>query len=186
MAQMMRVSGRPLHVNIDEGENPAWIQSCRAEGLPLLLQRQCTFGGVQFKLAEYNLFDYMPNWVQPLVGSPEERAAKLRDPNSRAAMKRDMEESLSPTMTDWSTMRVLEVVHERNHKYEGMTIQELAVATGGHPLDAFLNLALDEGLETEFEIPPRNSADDVKLREQRFKAPYAPISQSDGGAHNTR
>ena len=181
--QMMRISGRPLHLNIDEGEDPAWIESCQAEGLPLLLQRLCTLGGNQFKLAEFNLFDYMPNWVQPLVGSPEERAAKLRDPSVRAAMKRDVEEAVSSQNADWSRLKVLEVLHDRNQEYEGRTIQELAQMTGKHPVDAFLDLALDEGLETEFEMPQRNTEDDLKLLEQKIKAPNAHISLSDGGAH---
>jgi N-acyl-D-aspartate/D-glutamate deacylase len=183
MARMMRVSGRPLHVNIDEGEDPSWIQACRAEGLPLVLQRLCTIGGIQFKLAEFNLFDRMRNWVQPLVGTPEERAAKLRDPGTRVAMKRDVEESAPAGIINWGRMSVLEVVHERNYKYEGLTIQELAEITGQHPLDAFLDLALDEGLETEFMIPPSSTEDALKLREAKIKDPYAHISQSDGGAH---
>ena len=181
--QMMRISGRPLHLNIDEGEDQAWIESCQAEGLPLLLQRLCTLGGNQFKLAEFNLFDYMPNWVQPLVGSPEERAAKLRDPSVRAAMKQDVEEAVSSQNADWSRLKVLEVLHDRNQEYEGRTIQELAQMTGKHPVDAFLDLALDEGLETEFEMPQRNTEDDLKLLEQKIKAPNAHISLSDGGAH---
>src|SRR2546428_14013608 len=106
------------------------------------------------------MFDYMPHWVQPLVGSPEKRAAKLRDPNVRAAMKRDVEEWPN-VRTDWNRTRVLEVVHERNYKYEGMTIKELAERTGKHPLDAFLDLALDEGLETEFLIPPPDTEDEL-------------------------
>ena len=44
----------------------------------------------EFTLAEYNLFDYMPNWINPLVGDAEERAAKLRNPDTRAAMKSDV------------------------------------------------------------------------------------------------
>ena len=182
MRQMMKVSGRPMNLNIDEGEDPAWIQSCRAEGLPLVLQRLTSLLGQQFTLAEYNLFDYMPSWVQPLVGNAEERAAKLRDHSVRAAMKRDVE-SASPGMIDWSRMRVLEVVHERNHEYEGRTIQEIAQITGEHPVDAFLDLALDEGLETEFEVLQLDNADELKLVEQKIKDPYAHISLSDGGAH---
>ena len=150
---------------------------------PLLQQRLCTLGGAQFKLAEFNLFDYMPNWIQPLVGSPEERAAKLADPKARAAMKRDVEESVSGVMTDWSRMRVLSVAHERNDEYEGMTIQELAGLSGKHPVDAFLDLALDEGLETEFEMTQRSTEDELALRAQTFKDPHAHISLSDGGAH---
>ena len=68
-------------------------------------------------------------------------------------------------------------------EYEGITIKELAELTGKHPVEAFLDLALDEGLETEFLIPPRDTADDMRLLEQRLKDPYAHISVSDGGAH---
>ena len=182
--QIMMISGRPFNLNFDEGENEAWMQSVRDEGLPLVLQRLTVPGWIQFKLSEFNLYDYMPNWVQPLVGSPEERVAKLRDPSVRAAMKRDVEEAdyRSPQIT-WTSLRVTEVVHERNHKYEGMTIQELAEITGEHPTDAFLNLALDEGLETEFAVPTSDSAEAMKLHEQWIKDPYAHISLSDGGAH---
>jgi N-acyl-D-amino-acid deacylase len=182
-AQMMRRSGRPFHLlDVQLGEDLAWLQSCRAAGLPLVLQLLCTPGGNNFKLSEYNLYDYMPNWVQPLVGSPEERAAKLRDPGVRAAMKRDVEEW--PNLrTNWSRLRVLEVVHERHYQYEGLTITELADMTGKHPLDAFLDLALDEGLETEFRVPPRDTAEELQSKEQQLKDPYAHISVSDGGAH---
>ena len=134
----------------------------------------------QFTLAEYNLFDYMPNWVQPMIGSSEERAIKLRDPNARAAMKRDMEQY--PTeRTNWSTMRVLEVVHERNYKYEGITLKELAEMTGEHPLDAWLNLALDEELQTTFTHFLNAGGDDAI--EPLIKSPYTSISIGDGGAH---
>ena len=45
----------------------------------------------QFTLEDFNLFDTMDNWVQPLVGTPEERAVKLRDPEVREAMQRDLD-----------------------------------------------------------------------------------------------
>ena len=43
----------------------------------------------------------------------EERAAKLRDPAVRAAMKRDVEEWPN-VRTDWSRVRVLDLVHARH------------------------------------------------------------------------
>ena len=184
MAQMMRVSGRPLHVIIDEGEDPSWVESCRAEGLPLMLQRVCQFIGIQFKLSEFNMYDYMHNWVQPLVGSPEERAAKLRDTAVRDAMKRDVEnDPFYNIRTDWSRVTVLQVAHERNYKYEGMTVEEIARMQEKHPVDAFLDLALDEDLETEFIFPPQDTPEELELSEQRLKEPYSHISVSDGGAH---
>ena len=183
LTRMMKVSGRPLHVmDNDNGEDPEWLASSHAEGLPLMMQYMCPIDRGQFKLAEYNMFDYMPNWVQPLVGSAEERAAKLKAPLVRNAMKQDVID-WPHSRTDWSQTRVLVVAHERNYQYEGLTIEELGQATGKEPVDAFLDLALDEGLETEFELPPRDAPDQLDMRAQAFITPYAHVSVSDGGAH---
>ena len=174
----MSISGRALHVvDPDIEEDLARVESCRRQGLALLLQRQYVRGWDQFKLSEFNLYDYMPSWVQPLVGSPEERAVKLRDPVTRAAMKRDVEE-WPFFKTEWSRVSVVEVVHERNYEYEGMTIQQLAENTGKHPVDAFLDLAVDEALETEFLIPFPDSPDALERAARQLKDPYAHISLS--------
>ena len=182
LAQMMRISGRPLNIAaIQDKDDRTWIQSTRSEGLPLFAQQICFTIESQFTLAEYNLFDYMPNWVKPLVGTPQERAAKLRDPSIRAAMKKDVEEWPDPR-TEWSKVRILEVDHERNHKYEGLTIKQLAEMTGKDPLDAFLDLGLDEDLLTEFTHETVPEQEEATL-ERSIKNPYAHISASDGGAH---
>ena len=139
----------------------------------------CTPTQAEFTLAEYNVFDYMPNWVQPLVGSPEERAAKLRIAD-RSAMKRDVEE-LPLVRTDWGQTNVLQVAHERNHKYEGRTIEEIAGTEGKHPVDVFLDLALDEELQTVFGHEFAGQGDEG--RDERLKNPYGHISVPDGGAH---
>ena len=183
--QMMRVSGRPLHVDIDSGEGAIeWFNSARAEGLNILAQEIPMEIQAQFRLSEYNLFDYLPNWVQPLVGDAEERMGKLKDPAVRAAMKRDVEENKEPinlARTDWSRMDVLEVAYERNYKYEGKTIEDIAKMEGKHPLDAMLDLAIDEQLQTMFSHPA--GANDEKQLEAAIKNPYSHISVSDGGAH---
>jgi len=105
VAEIMRLSGRPLHMtDIQRGEDPAWDQMVREEGLPLVYQTQVGFESTEFKLSEYNMYDYMPNWVQPLVGSPEERAAKLTDLGVREAMKRDVEEWPNAMTLTWMIM----------------------------------------------------------------------------------
>lgn len=183
VAQTMRLSGRPFHLlDLQQGEDPAWEQMCRAEKLPLVYQKPSTVNGAEFKLSEYNMFDYMPNWVDPLLGSPEERAAKLRQPSVREVMKTDVD-NWPNKRTNWSRLRVLQVAHERNYEYEGMTIEELAGRTGKHPLDAFFDLALDEDLETEFEVPANDDPAELEARVPELLDPHSHISVSDGGAH---
>ena len=182
ITEIMRISGRPLHVAaLGSQEELDWIQEKRAEGLPLIAQRQCNVIEAEFKLSEFNLYDYMPNWVQPLVGTAEERAAKLRDPAARAAMKRDVEEMPYSIRSDYNVMKVLQVAHERNYQYEGLTATQLGEMVGKHPLDALLDLAIDEDMETDFStaLTGRQGEEMAPL----LKDPYAHISFSDGGAH---
>ena len=187
LTQMSRVSGRPLHLDEGSATGSEWLNSVRAEGLPVVLQTICMEVDSEFTLAEYNMFDYMPNWVNPLVGTPEERAAKLRDPAVRDGMKQDLvaksasQSVMADDRTDWTKFKVLQVAEGRNFKYEGMTIAQIADQENKHPLDAMLDLALDENLQTEFShIIASGDADAV---ERSIKDPNSHISVSDGGAH---
>lgn len=181
LTEMMRRSGRPLHVAVgDDEQGYAWAQEVREQGLPLVVQQNSMDPVAEFTLDEYNLFDYMPHWIDPLVGTAEERAAKLRHPATREAMKRDVEER-PHARTDWQHMTVVQVVHDRNRQYEGLSIADLARQQQKHPLDALLDLALDEDLQTTFSHLIANRGDEVLA--QRISNPYSHISLSDGGAH---
>ena len=187
LAEMIRRSGRPLTAGANStDEGLSWLAECRAEGLPLINQEiSMNFmtrsgDGSEFTLAEYNLFDYMPNWIEPLVGSAAERAVKLRDPRNRELMKQDVLDNPN-NRNNYGTLQVVQVMHERNYQYEGMTMEELGNAMNKHPLDAWFDLALDEDLETYFSHPFGTSEDET--REKLITNPYAHISISDGGAH---
>ena len=155
LEEMVRMSGRPLHVALgSDAGSYEWVEEKRAEGLPIVAQELSLPLISEFKLSEYNLFDYMPNWVQPLVGTKEERIAKLSEDGVRVSMLRDVAER-PHARTDWKQVQVVEVAHERNLKYEGLSIAEIAEAEGKDGLDVLLDLALDEDLETEFAPPGR-------------------------------
>ena len=183
LPEMVRISGRPLHVNLqllNDDMDISWLDEAHAEGLPILSQETCLTTGSQFTLAEYNLFDVLPSWIDPLVGTPEQRIAKLSDLSRRPQMKSDVER-MGVARTDWNVARVEQVVHERNYQYEGMTIAQLAEATGKHPVDAFLDLALDEDLQTEFSHKLGKEIEEETRA--RILEPYGHVSNSDGGAH---
>jgi N-acyl-D-aspartate/D-glutamate deacylase len=117
----------------DDEQGFAWAKEVRDAGLPVVVQQNSMDPVAEFTLAEYNMFDYMPHWIQPLVGTPEERAAKLGDPAARQAMKQDVEK-FPHARTDWHTMIVVQVIQERNRPYEGLTLAELGQKQGKHPL----------------------------------------------------
>ena len=183
LTKMLKATGRPLHLGTGPGPlGEAWVNERRAEEFPVAHQRTAAFGDTRFTLAEFNQFDYMPSWAHALLGSPEERADKLRVPEVREAMKRDAEPPLH-ARTNWVKTRVLQVVHERNYKYEGLTIPQVAEAMGGkHPVEALIDLALDEGLWTEYGF--LNDGPEVeKVMARNLVKPYVHVSVSDGGAH---
>jgi len=182
LKKMLKASGTPLHVGM--GQSPAeqqWVNECRAEGLPVAPERVAAFPDARYTLAEFNQYDYMDSWAHALVGTPEERMAKLRNPEVREAMRREAAVPLHARV-NWPKTKVLEVVHERNYKYEGLTIPQVAELMGKEPVDAFIDLALDEDLQTE--IGFRNDGPEVEeAMAAGIRNPYTHISVSDGGAH---
>jgi N-acyl-D-aspartate/D-glutamate deacylase len=63
----------------------------------------------------------------------------------------------------------------------GRHIAEIAKEQGKHPLDAFLDLAVEEDLETVFSLGEINM--DTEAVAQILGSPYAVVGLSDGGAH---
>ena len=133
-----------------------------------------------FELAEYNGFDAMPNWINPFVGTPEERIAKLNNPEVRDKMREDVggyagSGGGADVTSDWAKMRIVEVRNDRNFKYEGKNIAELAQMTGKHPMDAMLDLAIDEGLRTEFSFDPVTGTDRKAVSEIQKPPLHPPL-----------
>jgi N-acyl-D-amino-acid deacylase len=196
LIQMCLASGRPLqwgavtyneHAPTRYKEQLAFLQRAHAEGALMYAQTSAMPSSPVFELAEYNGFDAMPHWIDPFVGTPAERIAKLQRPGVRDLMRQDVGKYAGAggggdAASDWSKMRVVEVRHPRNFQYEGKTIAELAHMTGKHPMDAMLDLALDEDLRTEFTFTPAAGTDPKAVGEILNHA-YTHPCVSDGGAH---
>ena len=179
LLDMMQRSGRPLHVAVgDDEEGYTWASEARAEGLPVVVQQNSMDPVSEFTLAEYNMFDYMPNWIQPLVGhSCRARHETKCNTETRAAMKRDVTDR-PHARTDWRHMTVVEVTHEHNRQYEGMTIEDLAAKQQKHPVDALLDLALDEGTADDVQpsdVEPRRRGPGPPHCEPLF--PHLPVGR---------
>ena len=140
LIQMCLASGRPLqwgavsyneHVPDRYKVQLAFLERARAEGAVMFAQTSAIPVEPVFELAEYNGFDGMPSWIDPFVGTAEERIAKLNTPGVRDKMRQELGEFAGAGLgadiaSDWNKMRVAEVRHERNAHYEGKTITELA------------------------------------------------------------
>ncbi len=193
LIELCKTSGRPLQwgaVAYSEQsperykEQLAFLERARAEGAPMFAQTTSRSPVPVFEFAEYNGFDAMPHWIDPFVGTPEERIAKLNTPGVRELMKKDVSAytGSGERGSDWSKIKVVEVRDPKNFQFEGLTVAEIAEMTGKHPVDAMLDLALSEGLRTEFSATPA-SGSDPKAVAEILNHPYTHPCVSDGGAH---
>ena len=191
LRELCRISGRPLQWSaVVQGRNDGtdtwreeldWSEENLKLGLPMYTQAIPPLD-IKVRLAEFNMFDSTPSWCEPLVGSREERIAKLSQPGIREPMKKEFDEKIGFFHGEWDRVLVIETVEERNKGCEGRSIADIAQETGKHPVDAFLDLALDEGLLTEFEMPAFTGSDDAATM-AILSAPSTAPGVSDAGAH---
>jgi N-acyl-D-aspartate/D-glutamate deacylase len=191
---MARFSGRPVHLNtltLLPHAPDGWSRSLEfaeeaaADGLELHPMFASNRQGAHFSLGSTFLFDEMPSFRETLTLPSPEREERLRDPALREQMRVEIADPRGRSFVFvWQVLRVETVEHERNRRYLDKSVTEVAEMMGGvDPLDAFLDLSLDEGLETQFVLAappdPRRRA----ATERLIGSPVVMAGSSDGGAH---
>src|SRR5947209_4301853 len=83
--------------------------------------------------------------------------------------------------TWWDYMVLQTAVLPKNKQYEGKTVGQIAKAQGKGIIDCFLDLAIEENLDTEWLHGENNVDEDAVARILTY--PNAIIGLSDGGAH---
>src|SRR5262249_15538041 len=130
------------------------------------------------------VFRSMPTWLPILQGPDEEKLRAYRDPAIRAKLRAEVEAPLGPDSTfskRWDLMIVDEPKLAKNRGLRGQHIAEIAKAQGKDVLDAFLDLAVEEDLDTVFSLGEINM--DTAAVAEILGSPYAVVGLSDGGAH---
>ena len=187
MAELARVSGRPLVFNVVQAQDSQpevhrkvmrWLDRCRAEGVRVYGQGLTTDAGYSFTFEDWNLFDERPAWREATVGMPEERLAKLSDPARRPALR---EQIPGFVLGNFQEIVVTGPVAPESQQWLDHTIGLVAEKTGKHPVDAMLDIVVADGLKTEFfSMPPNTRLD---LLKEIVDNPYILFGVSDGGAH---
>lgn len=135
-----------------------------------------------FSLKNCQVFDEFPTWKSLMFLPVEVRKEALKDPETRQKMRADLED---PRPTNfhrrWDVVRVEKVVRPENQKYNGKSVAEMASMRGQDPLNAFLDLSLEEDLGTVF-WNANNGGDTVAMGEI-LRSPYVLMGTSDAGAH---
>jgi N-acyl-D-aspartate/D-glutamate deacylase len=76
---------------------------------------------------------------------------------------------------------MIKAANARNKPLERKSVAEIAAMQGKEVIDAFLDLSLEEGLETQFQTSSTNG-DEAAVAEI-LRNPYTLVGQSDAGAH---
>jgi len=162
-----------LHVN-----TLRWLDECRRRGLPVYGQAVTTDAGFTFTMEDWNLFDESDAWAEATVGTVAERLEKLADPARRQALRDAPIFAVVPSI---ESIVVLGPRSESTKQWANHTVGDVAAATGKHPVDAMLDIAVADRLRTAFYSTPTNTNLD-HLRDI-LAYEWAIPGVSDGGAH---
>jgi len=144
-------------------------------------------GDLRYTLKTAQHFDAMATWKNVMLLPLEQRKEVFRDPATRAKLHFEaVETPLNPDLAGdftrrWDLQFLFKPALAKNDHLTGKSVAEIAREQNKDVLDAFLDLALEENLETEFERREVNS--DQAAMSALLTSPYTVIGQSDGGAH---
>jgi N-acyl-D-aspartate/D-glutamate deacylase len=129
------------------------------------------------------VFDDLPTWKTILFLPHEARIAAIKDPETRKKMRYEAVEEKKPSRFSrrWDLVYLINAAMPANKHLEKKSVAEIAKIRGQDVIDAFLDLSLEEGLETEFQTSSTNG--DEEAVAEIIRSPFVLVGQSDAGAH---
>jgi N-acyl-D-amino-acid deacylase len=193
LSRLAQACGRPVMYNtlLEQARQPgrwkthlAHVEETARSGIRAI--PLCNPGSVvnRFTMKNCQVFRSMPTWLPILQGGDAEKMRAYRDPATRARLRAEADAPLGPDSTfskRWDLMIVEEPQLAHNRVLKGRSIAAIAQEQGKDPLDAFLDLAVEEELNTVFSLGEINM--DTEAVAQILGSPYAVVGLSDGGAH---
>jgi N-acyl-D-amino-acid deacylase len=193
LSRLAQACGRPVMYNtlLEQARQPgrwkthlAHVEETARSGIRAI--PLCNPGSVvnRFTMKNCQVFRSMPTWLPILQGGDAEKMRAYRDPATRARLRAEVDAPLGPDSTfskRWDLMIVEEPQLASNSALKGRSIAAIAQEQGKDPLDAFLDLAVEEELNTVFSLGEINM--DTEAVAQILGSPYAVVGLSDGGAH---
>jgi N-acyl-D-aspartate/D-glutamate deacylase len=194
LEQMAARARRPVMIAalLHNGTNPGAvfadldaISAANQRGHRLIGQVSCCPLTMDYTMASPYPVEGLASW-KPALGLQGKRlCAVLADPVFRQGVR---DELAAPSAFrlfngEWDKVHVIEVTQARHRSMEQRSVHDIARQAGKDPLDAMLDLALDEDLTTIFTAQLLNSDEAAVAR--LLNHPHSLISLSDAGAHLT-
>ena len=158
------------------------IGEANGRGRRLFGAVSCCPLAMQFTLASPYTFEGLDAWQAALPLRGEAYRRKLADPAFRDSVRAELSRPAHFRLFNGEWDKV-EVIESSQKDFEQKSVGALARALGKDPLDAMLDLALEEELRTVFSALLLNS--DEAAVGRMLKHPNALVSLSDAGAHLT-
>jgi N-acyl-D-amino-acid deacylase len=141
-----------------------------------------------FTMRNCQVFRGLPTWHPILISSDEEKLRAYSDPVVRQKLheeaverKGDISSANGFSKTWWDYMWVNEPALKKNEEFRFKTIGQIGQMTGKRVIDAFLDLVVEENLDTRF-LQAENNIDDEAMA-KILTYPNTIVGLGDGGAH---
>ena len=190
---MSQLSGKPVHGNVlgyfhaaPDGwrRNLQVAETLAAKGLRYYPMLVLNPKGVHFAFDSTFIFDEYPTWRPTLTLPIPERIAALSSPEVRATLRAELaDRALGSLAFAWDEIQVIWTEADALRVHQGHDIAAIAHDQGNEPFDAMLDLAVADGLRTNFAIRRKTSADERAVIDQLVAHPLLMPGSSDGGAH---
>ncbi len=193
--RMAEVSGRPVNTNTltrmpnaPEGwrRSLEFAEECQRDGLRIHPMFASNKQGVFFALGSTFLYDEMPTWRETLTMPDPARSDALRDPALRDRLRTEFADPTGRAfvLPTFEIVVCASVADPAAHgDWVGRTVGDLARERGQDPFDCYLDLSLEEGLETVFTLSAPPQAERQAAVTELIRHPLVMAGSSDGGAH---
>jgi len=191
MTRLSRESGRPVLWNLLSQTWAApdhwrqvldWTEEAFRDGARVHPLALCERFDLTFSLRGA-VFEDLPAWKNASTGPRSQKIANLSNPEIRAAMQRDLDDPapkvFSKRMQD---VFVSNVLLDEHKQFVGKNVADIGQQLGKTPLEAMLDIAVAENLDTQFLIKGFLNGDEEAVR-GLTESPYVLSGGSDGGAH---
>ncbi|MCS6987594.1 MAG: amidohydrolase family protein [Sphingomonadaceae bacterium] len=174
----------PLFVAPDDRTGPervmARVDEQFARGARVWPQVQTRPIDISFSFAVPSLlFFRMPSWYRLIrFGTPEDVKAAFTDPERRRALVAEAQ-ILEPL---WLKVVLRRALQPDNRPLVGLTLAQIAERRGTTPVEAMIDLSLEEDLDAHFLAADMGHNDDARVG-ALLAHPRVHVGASDGGAH---
>jgi len=162
------------------------IAAANGRGRRMLGAVSCCPLTMDFTLHSPYTFEGLAAWRPALVLQGKDYRRLLGDKAFRGAVRAEISGPPAATRLfngEWEKVYIENVRLPAHQRWQQLTVADLALATGADPLDAMLDLALAEDLDTEFSALLLNA--DERAVGEMLRHPHSLVSLSDAGAHLT-